>query len=705
MPKKYEHDLAVSLDAPAFMELGNSIVLNATVRNKGLSNETDVELYLLINGTVVSSAMIPELLVGESYTINYVWTPTSTGNYNITAYAPPVLEEENTANNIVIKRAYVFFYTRLYLPHEWVGAGNPMGWHADDASWQYTLPFDFPFYGVNYRTIYISSNGLITFLGPDISYGNSIPDLAGKLAIAPAWDDWVTYEPFDIYVWQNSTHVGIRWYVCAWGSSTIANFEAILNVNGIIQFNYAYNDGPVSATIGISNGAGHILAEEATSINYISTIVFTPFLPEHEIAVALKAPSILRAGTSTNLMATVYNRGYSNETNVELYLLINGSIVAFTIIDELPAGSDQSMIYRWSPSVAGEYNVTVYAMPVPGEEYTANNFATEMVIVFEVPTGTYIYIDPLEMKVVPGDSFTVTLKVANVVDLYTWQVRLLFDPTILECTGAWYPDDHVFSGKVTAPAEPVIDNTAGSILFGNGLVGYVPGVNVTVGSLMQVSFNAKSVGISPLSFKLTGVGRTFLLNSDGDFIDFEVLPGVVEVVSHIPPSVNDIAIIAVVPSAIEVYAGWPVNITVIVQNNGEETVTFTVSAYYNASLIGTQTVYGLSPAENATLIFVWDTSGLQPCKSYIIMAEASALPDETNIDNNILIDGSVKLKMLGDVNGDGIIDYLDINAIAIAFGSTPGRPRWKPELDLNLDSFIDMKDMYIIAKNFGKACS
>jgi len=399
MPVRYEHDLAVSPKAPTSMELGNSILLNATVRNRGLNNETDVELYLMINGTIVSSAMIPELLVGESYTINYLWAPARTGNYNITAYAPPVFGEENTANNVASKRAYIFFYTRLYLPHEWVGGGNPMGWHGDDACWQYTLPFDFPFYGVNYRTIFISSNGLITFLGPDTSYGNSIPDLAGKLAIAPAWDDWVTYEPYDIYIWQNSTHVGIRWYVRAWGSSTVANFEAILNVNGIIQFNYAYNDGPVSATIGISNGAGHILAEDATSINYINTIVFTPFLPEHDLAVTLRAPSMLRAGTSTNLMATVYNRGCSNETNVELHLLINGSIVASTIIDELPAGSNQSMTYRWSPSVAGEYNVTVYAMPVPGEEYTANNFATKMVIVFEMPTGTYIYIDPLETKV------------------------------------------------------------------------------------------------------------------------------------------------------------------------------------------------------------------------------------------------------------------------------------------------------------------
>jgi thermitase len=276
---RQEHDLAVTLDAPKFFELGNSTVLRATVLNSGLNNETDVELYLLINDTVVSSVTIPQLLVSEFYTINYTWTPISTGSYNITAYAAPVPEEEYVTNNVVTKWACVFFYRRLHLSHEWIGSGNPMGWHADDASWQYTLPFDFPFYGVCYRTIYISSNGLITFLGPDASCGNSMPSLAQKLAIAPAWDDWITYEPYDVYIWQNSTHVGIRWYVAAYyNNSIVANFEAILSSDGVIQFNYEYNNGSVSTTIGISNGARHILAEDLIDLNYIYTIVFLPYL-------------------------------------------------------------------------------------------------------------------------------------------------------------------------------------------------------------------------------------------------------------------------------------------------------------------------------------------------------------------------------------------------------------------------------------------
>jgi hypothetical protein len=168
-------------------------------------------------------------------------------------------------------------YTRSCLPHEWIGGGSQMGWHGDNQSWQYTLPFDFPFYGAKYGTIYVSSNGLITFSGSDNSCSNGVQNLAGKLAIAPAWDDWMTSEPCDIYIWQNSTHTGIRWNVMAcYNNSIFANFEAILCTSGWVQFNYGENNGTISATVGISNGCGLLIAEDLTNLNYINSTVFMP---------------------------------------------------------------------------------------------------------------------------------------------------------------------------------------------------------------------------------------------------------------------------------------------------------------------------------------------------------------------------------------------------------------------------------------------
>jgi hypothetical protein len=94
-----EHELAVSLDAPAVMPTGHSALLNATVRNLGLSNETNVELQLLINGSLISSVVIPELLTGSSHTLSYLWTATTEGTSSVTAYVIPVLGEDNVANN------------------------------------------------------------------------------------------------------------------------------------------------------------------------------------------------------------------------------------------------------------------------------------------------------------------------------------------------------------------------------------------------------------------------------------------------------------------------------------------------------------------------------------------------------------------------------------------------------------------------------
>ena len=104
-----DHELAVTLDAPEFFVPSESSLLNATVYNVGLSNETAVELQLLINGTVVDSVTISELVNGASYTLSYLWTPAGEATYNVTAYAPPVLDEKVTVNNRVTKLVMVTY--------------------------------------------------------------------------------------------------------------------------------------------------------------------------------------------------------------------------------------------------------------------------------------------------------------------------------------------------------------------------------------------------------------------------------------------------------------------------------------------------------------------------------------------------------------------------------------------------------------------
>jgi hypothetical protein len=132
--------------------------------------------------------------------------------------------------------------------------------------------------------------------------------------------------------------------------------------------------------------------------------------------------------------------------------------------------------------------------------------------------------------------------------------------------------------------------------------------------------------------------------------------------------------------------------------------TFNVTVYANATSIGTREVFDLAPGANVTLIFSWNTSGLIICQSFTIRAEATPLPGETNLDNNVFTDGTVKIKHLGDVNSDGMVDMRDVTTLIRAFGTQPGDARWNPEADLSNDNIIDMKDATTTLRNYGKTC-
>jgi len=411
-----EHDLSAHMYIPRLLSRGESTLLNVTIHNNGLNNETDVEALLMIDGDVVNHILIPELPSGGSYTFNYYWTPIIGGvYYNITAYVLPIAEETNILNNRATKMVYVSFYKRMYLPPQWISSGTAMGWHADDECWQYDLPFDFPFYGVKYRTIYISSNGLITFTSPDASYSNSISELANKLAIAPAWDDWVTDEPYDIYIRQNSTCVVIRWYVRGYGSSYIANFEAILYVNGVIQLNYAYNDGPVSATIGISNGAGDILAEDTAFLNYTKTIVFSPILPL-SASISPLSVSIL-VGQSVTFTSTV--SGGVPPYSYQWFL--NGSAVS----------GATSATWTFTSSTAGTYIVHLRVSDSAG-----NVAVSETATVLVAPQLT-VSISPMSASLLVGQTITFTSTVSGGFSPYGYQWYLNGAPVSGATSPTW----------------------------------------------------------------------------------------------------------------------------------------------------------------------------------------------------------------------------------------------------------------------------
>jgi hypothetical protein len=56
----------------------------------------------------------------------------------------------------------------------------------------------------------------------------------------------------------------------------------------------------------------------------------------------------------------------------------------------------------------------------------------------------------------------------------------------------------------------------------------------------------------------------------------------------------------------------------------------------------------------------------------------------------------------GDINGDGVVNILDLIIVGNAFGSYPGHPKWNPLADLKKDNKINVLDLSTVGINYGK---
>jgi hypothetical protein len=89
--------------------LGETIIISVTVVNKGnISKTFDVILdYIMLSDPLVGVQTIT-LANNGSVTLNFTWTPTASGRYEIKAYTSTIPEDVNSSDNLMIEYIYVF---------------------------------------------------------------------------------------------------------------------------------------------------------------------------------------------------------------------------------------------------------------------------------------------------------------------------------------------------------------------------------------------------------------------------------------------------------------------------------------------------------------------------------------------------------------------------------------------------------------------
>ena len=121
-----------------------------------------------------------------------------------------------------------------------------------------------------------------------------------------------------------------------------------------------------------------------------------------------------------------------------------------------------------------------------------------------------ISVQPSTLTVTPGQSFTLTVQVSGISDLYGYQFDLGFDPTVLAATSV-AEDLFLASGGPTIFVPGTIDNVGGSIAFNADILdGAISGVSGS-GTLLDASFQALAAGSSTVQ-----VFNLLALNSFGE---------------------------------------------------------------------------------------------------------------------------------------------------------------------------------------------
>jgi hypothetical protein len=127
--------------------------------------------------------------------------------------------------------------------------------------------FTFPFYGQNYSTLFIGSNGILTFdQGSCCDYGGiTIPNIgAPNNFIAPFLEDLVIGDPYNTgAIWYaTGGSAPERYFIAEWRDvTTIAgsdpfSFEVLLYENGDILVQYQSLPAAYYSTVGIENSTG-----------------------------------------------------------------------------------------------------------------------------------------------------------------------------------------------------------------------------------------------------------------------------------------------------------------------------------------------------------------------------------------------------------------------------------------------------------------
>jgi subtilisin family serine protease len=269
--------------------------------------------------------------------------------------------------------------------------GTPLGLIGDDEFKPFNLPFIFKFFGTEWQSLAVSTNGAL-YLGFQPSEDDpfsSVRTLSGTRMIAGLWDDLRTDRRAgdDVYVVQDADRVIFRWQAVTFDNpisptttrgENPVNFEIELRFDGTITMRYGDGNQKTLPVVGIGGGwpepyvsTSHTFSNSLKDLTNAGTVVFarrSPVQhsvitvassnPESGVNITVSPNDISGSGNGTTQFTRTYNHG----TNVNLTApaTMNGNTFKVWKKD----GQDWSGSVSTTVEARGNHTMTaVYSVP------------------------------------------------------------------------------------------------------------------------------------------------------------------------------------------------------------------------------------------------------------------------------------------------------------------------------------------------------
>jgi len=458
-------------------------------------------------------------------------------------------------------------------------------------------------------------------------------------------------------------------------------------------------------------------------------IKYETTLAVHDIGIVSVTPSptLVVAGENVSIDVVVKNNGTVTETFF-VCVYYDSNLIENRTGVSLASGTQTTLTFSWNTSSVSSGTYTIKAeAPLTGDPSPGDNtYVDGTVTVIKLPVAAFTYSPPTPLvnQTVTFDASSSTPNGGSIVS-YAWDFGdgntgsgMIVNHTysdggdftvtlnITDSEGLWDTESTI----VTVMKLPVASFTVSPVspLAGEAATFDASSSTPNGGSIVSYVWdfgdgNSSWTESDPIAVHVyAAVGNyTVILN----ITDSEGLWDTESKNVTVTPILYDVAVVSVVPSNTTAYPTWavPLNITVVVENQGAITVTFNVTVYYDSNPIGTKTVTDLAPGTQATLVFEWNLTGVPPSAvshayvPYTIKAEAEILPGETDTADNSLADGTVLVKLPGDANGDGTVNAADFGILGYYWFNIRG---FDPRTDFNGDNFINAIDFAILGKHW-----